>query len=94
MVVTKFRHRRIDGDARQPGGEPRLSIKILDIEEGIQKTILDLVFRVLAISHDPLDDTKDFFDMSLAELSERGSSSTLGCCYQLRLAPRSKIANR
>jgi hypothetical protein len=36
----------------------------------------------------------DFFDMAFAKLSEGSSSSSLGGCYQLLLAPRSKIANR
>jgi hypothetical protein len=58
--------------------------------EGIQKTILQCVFRVFAISHDPMNDTEDFFDMPLAKLSEGGSSSSLGGCYQLLLAPRSR----
>jgi len=34
------------------------------------------------------------FHMTFAKLSEGGSSSRLGGCYQLLLAPRSKIANR
>jgi hypothetical protein len=40
-----------------------------------------------------MNDTKDFFDMAFAKLSEGGSSSGLGGCDQLLLAPRSKIAN-
>src|SRR5260370_42346788 len=60
------------------------------MDEGIQKTILQCVF---AVSHDPMNDTEDFFDMAFAELSKGGSSSSLGGCYQLLLAPRSKIAN-
>jgi hypothetical protein len=41
-----------------------------------------------------MNDTEDFFDMAFAKLSEGGSSSSLGGCYQLLLAPRAKIANR
>jgi len=94
MVLTKLRQRRIDGDACEPGGKPRYFIEILDMGEGIQKTILHCVFRVFAISHDPINDTEDFFDMAFAKLSEGGSSSSLGGCYQLLLAPRSKIVNQ
>jgi hypothetical protein len=64
------------------------------MDESIQKALLHCVFRVFAISHDPINDAEDFFDMALAKLSEGGSSSSLGGCYQLLLAPRSKIANR
>jgi hypothetical protein len=62
--------------------------------EGVQKRILQGVLRVFAVSHDPMNDTEDFFDMAFAKLSEGGSSFNLGGCYQLLLAPRSKIANR
>jgi hypothetical protein len=93
-VFAKLRQRRIDGDAGQPGGKPRSFVEILDMGEGVQKTILQGVLRVFAVSHDPMNDTEDFFDVALAKLSEGGSSSTLGGCYQLLLAPRWKIANR
>jgi hypothetical protein len=64
------------------------------MDESIQKALLHCVFRVFAVSHDPMNDTEDFFDMAFAKLSEGGSSSSLGGCYQLLLAPRAKIANR
>jgi hypothetical protein len=41
-----------------------------------------------------MNDTEDFFDMAFAKLSEGGSSSSLGGCYQLLLAPRWKIVDR
>jgi hypothetical protein len=63
------------------------------MDESLQKRILHCVFRVFAVSHDPMNDAEDFFDMAFAKLSEGGSSSDLGGCYQLLLAPRSKIAN-
>src|SRR5260370_8845221 len=94
MVLTKLRQRRIDGDACQPGGKLRSCIEILDMGEGIQKTILQCVFGVFAVSRDPMNDTEDFLDMAFAKLSERSSSPTFGGCDQLVLAPRSKIANR
>jgi hypothetical protein len=75
----------------QPGCKLGSSIKILEMDESIQKALLR---RVFAVSHDPMNDTEDFFDMAFAKLSEGGSSSNLGGCYQLLLAPRSKIANR
>jgi hypothetical protein len=55
---------------------------------------LHCVFSVFAISHDPMNDSEDFLDMALAKLPKGGWSSSLGGCYQLLLAPRSKIANR
>jgi hypothetical protein len=93
MVPTKLRQRGVDGDACQPGSKPRSFVKILDMGEGIQKTILHCVFRVFAISHHPMDDTEKFFAMALAKFSEGGSSSSFGGCYQLVLAPGSKVAN-
>jgi hypothetical protein len=64
------------------------------MDESIQKTILHCIFRVFAVSHDPMNDTEDFFDVPFAKLFEGAWSSSLGGCYQLLLAPRSKIANR
>jgi hypothetical protein len=63
------------------------------MDESIQKALLRCVFRVFAISHDPINDPEDFFGMAFAKLSERGSTSGLGGCYQLLLAPRPKIVN-
>jgi hypothetical protein len=64
------------------------------MDESIQKAVLRRVFRVFAISQNPIGYAEDSCDMALAKLSEGGSSSALGGCYQLLLAPRSKIANR
>src|SRR6266481_3595686 len=93
-VFAKLYQGGINRNACQPGGKPRSFIEILDMDEGIQKTILQRVFRVFAISHDPASHTGDLFHMTFAKLSEGGSSSSLGSRYQLLLAPRSKIANR
>jgi hypothetical protein len=57
--------------------------------EGIQKTILHCVFRVFAISHDPMNDTEDFFDMSFAKLSEGGLA--FQSWRLLSTAPRSTL---
>jgi len=94
MVCTKLGQRRIDGDACQPGGKPRSLIEILDMGKGVQKTILQCVFRIFASSHDPMDNTEGPFDMAFAKLSEGDSSTSLGGCYQLLLAARSKISDR
>jgi hypothetical protein len=94
MVVTKPHQGGINRNAGQPGCKLGPSIKILEMDESIQKTILHCVFCVFAISHHPMNDTEDFFDMAFAKLSEGAWSSSLGGCYQLLLAPPSKIANR
>jgi hypothetical protein len=64
------------------------------MDESIQKAVLRCVFRVFAISQNPMGYAEDSCDMAFAKLSEGGSSSALGGCYQFVLAPRSKIANR
>src|SRR5260221_5633536 len=92
-VLAKLHQGGINRNAGQPGRKLGSSIKILEMDESIQKTILHCVFRVFAVSHHPMNDTEDFFDMALAKLSEGGSSSSLRSCYQLLLAPYSKIAN-
>jgi hypothetical protein len=63
------------------------------MEEGAQKGVLHCVFRIFAISSDPMGDSEDLLDMAFAKLAEGGSSSNLGGSYQLRLAPLSKIGN-
>jgi hypothetical protein len=64
------------------------------MDESIQKAVLRCVFRVFAISENPMGYAEDSYDMAFAKLPERGSSATLGGCYQLLLAPRPKIVNR
>jgi hypothetical protein len=64
------------------------------MDECIQKALLRCVFRVFAILDDPINDAEDFFGIAFAKLSEGGSTSGLGGCYQLLLAPHSKIVNR
>jgi hypothetical protein len=93
MLLTKLRKRGIDGNARQPSRKPCPFIEILDMGQGIQKTILHRVFRVFAMSHHPIDDTENAFSMAFAKFSKGNSSSGLSGRYQLLLAPSSKIAN-
>jgi hypothetical protein len=66
---------------------------MLEMDESIQKALLHCVFSIFTISYDPASHTSDSFQMTFAKLSEGGSSSSLGGCYQLVLAPPSKIAN-
>jgi hypothetical protein len=93
MVLTELAQGGINGDACKPGCKLRSFIKVLDVEESTQKTILHCVFRVFAISHDPMDDTEDSLAMPFAKLTEGGSFAGLSGCDQLLLAPRSKIAD-
>jgi hypothetical protein len=67
------------------------SLKILEMDESIHHALLR---RVFTISDDPASHIGDSFPMTFAKLSEGGSSSSLGGCYQLLLAPPSEIANR
>src|SRR6266566_636863 len=92
-VFTELHEGGINRDAGQPGCKLGSSIKILEMDESIQKAVLRCVFRVFAVSHDPMDDTEDFCAMAFAKLPEGGSSSSLSGCDQLLLAPSSKIAN-
>jgi hypothetical protein len=93
-VFTKLHQGGINRNAGQPGCKLGSSIKILEMDESIQKALLRCVFRVFAISHDPINDAEDSFGMAFAKLSEGGSTSALGGCDQLLLAPHSKIVNR
>src|SRR6266403_1500286 len=93
-VFAKLHQGGINRNAGQPGCKLRSSIKILEMDESIQKALLPCVFRVFAISHDPINDAEDFFGMAFEKLSEGGSTSGLGGCDQLLLAPHSKIVNR
>src|SRR5882757_4067981 len=92
-VFTKLHQSRINRNAGQPGCKLGSSIKILEMDESVQKALLRCVFRVFTVSCDPASHTGDFFHMTFAKLSEGGSSPTFGGCDQLLLAPRSKIAN-
>jgi hypothetical protein len=57
------------------------------MDESIQKALLRCAFRVFTVSYDPASHTGDLFHMTFAKLSEGRSSSSLGGCYQLLLAP-------
>src|ERR1700730_9544530 len=93
-VFTKLHQCRINRNAGQPGCKPGPSIKILEMDESTQKAVLHCVFRVFTVWHDPASHTEDSFHMTFAKLSEGSLPSSLGGCYQLLVAPRSKIANR
>src|SRR5258708_28958580 len=86
-VFTKLHQAGINRNAGQPGCKLGSSIKILEMDESIQKALLHCVFRVFALSHDPINDAEDFFGMVLANLSERRSFSIIGGCAQLLLPP-------
>src|SRR5258705_11395117 len=92
-VFAKLHQGGINRNAGQPGCKLGSSIKILEMDESVQKALLRCVFRVFTVSCDPASHTGDFFHMAFAKLSEGGSSPTFGGCDQLLLAPRSKIAN-
>jgi hypothetical protein len=68
------------------------SIKILEMDKSIQKALALCLPRLHGL-YDPASYTGDLFHMTFAKLSQGSSSSSLGGCYQLLLAPRSKIAN-
>src|SRR5258708_16918712 len=92
-VFAKLHEGGINRNAGQAGCKLGSSIKILEMDESVQKALLRCVFRVFTVSCDPASHTGDFFHMTFAKLSEGGSSPTFGGCDQLLLAPRSKIAN-
>jgi hypothetical protein len=55
---------------------------------------LHRVFRVFAISRDPMGHAENLFRMALTELAERSSMATLGGSYQVLFAPLVKVASR
>jgi hypothetical protein len=63
------------------------------MHESIQKAVLHCIFRVFAISHDPMSDPEGFLGMAITKLPEGGSSPSLGGRYQLLLAPFPNIAS-
>src|SRR5258707_13730459 len=90
-VFTKLHEGGINRNAGQPSCKLGSSIKILEMDESIQKALLRCVFRVFTVSCDPTNHTRHLFHMTFAKLSEGSSSSSLGGCDQLLLAPRPKI---
>src|ERR1700730_4650637 len=93
-VFAKLHQGGINRDARQPSCKLGSSIKILEMDESVQKALLRCVFRVFTVWYDPTSHIGDLFHMPFAKLSEGRSFPTFGGCNQLHLAPRSKIANR
>src|ERR1700758_2445931 len=92
-VFTKLHQGGINRNAGQPGCKFGSSIKILEMDESIQKALLRCVFRVFTISHDPVSHTQNLFHVAFAKLAEMGSLPSLGGCYQLLLAPFPKFVN-
>src|ERR1700740_3141248 len=92
-VFTKLHQGGINRNAGQPGCKFGSAIKILEMDESIQKALLRCVFRVFTVSYDPACHTGDSFHMTVGKLSEGGSPPTLGGCDQLILAPSPQIAN-
>jgi len=60
----------IDGNPRQPGCKLRPPVKVLQMNQTIQKTFLKSVFRVFAVSGNPKGDVENSFFMAFAEFSE------------------------
>ena len=52
--------RRVDGNSRKPGGKGGSAIKVLQVNIGLQKSILKRIFRVLPVSRDPIHCAEDF----------------------------------
>jgi len=50
--LAKNHQRGINGDARQPGGKRGPFVKVLEMDEGAQESILQSILRVFAISGD------------------------------------------
>src|ERR1700675_5184516 len=88
-VFTKLHQSGINRNAGQPGCKLGSSIKILEMDESIQKALLRCVFRVFTVSYGPASNTGDLFHMTFAKLSEGSSSPTFGGCAQLLHARRS-----
>src|SRR5712672_2626096 len=76
------------------GSSMGTSIKILEMDESTQKTLLRCIFRVFTVSYDPASHPEDLFHMTFAKLSEGSSLPAFGGCDQLLFAQRSKIVSR
>ena len=91
--LSENHERGVDGDAREPSCETGPAVKVRQVNKGPQEAVLHCVFRIFAISHHSMNDTENLFAMAFAKFSKGGSSSSFRGCYQLVLAPLSKIAN-
>ena len=94
MVLTKLRQRRIDGDACQPGGKPRSFIEILDMGEGIQKTVLHCVFGVFAVSRDRSMPRKTFLTDGVCQSSTKGARLRVAATISTTTRSTLSVANR
>src|SRR5882757_8154298 len=93
-VFTKLHQGGINRNAGQPGCKLGSSIKILEMDESTQNSLLRCVFRVFTVSYDPASHPEDLFHMTFAKLSEGRSFPAFGGCDQLLFAQRSKIVSR
>src|SRR5258707_8031984 len=73
-AFAKLHQDGINRNAGQPGCKLGSSIKILEMDESIQKALLRCVFRIFTVSHDPASHTRNLFHMTFAKLSEGISS--------------------
>src|SRR5260370_22464650 len=63
-VLTKLHQGGINRNAGQPGCKSGSSIKVLEMDESIQKAFLRSVFRVFPVSRDPASHAGDSFHMT------------------------------
>jgi hypothetical protein len=91
VPLAKSRQGSVNGDACQPGRESRSSIKILKMDERIQKTVLHCVFCVSSISGNPMGDIRKLLDMAFAKFSKEVFLPIPGDGDQLVLTARSLI---
>jgi len=59
-IAAQLHQRCIDGDSGEPGGQPRSSIKIVQVHQAAQETFLERIFGVLVISGDTQSGVENF----------------------------------
>src|ERR1700722_12999409 len=92
--LPELPQRRVDGDARQPGGKTGSFIEIGEVNESAHEGILHRVFRVLAIAGDPKRHPENHLRMTFTKHAERGTMTAFRGGYQFALAPSRKAAPR
>lgn len=67
---AQFHQRGIHGNACQPSGESRPSVKTLQVKECVKEAFLNRILRVLAISCNATSNAEHFLGMTLIQIIE------------------------
>jgi hypothetical protein len=69
-IAAQLHQGRVDGDSRQPGGQLRPAVEIIQVQQSAQEAVLKGVFRVFAIPGDTQSGMENLLCVALKELTE------------------------